>query len=327
MKQLQDFQKYFTEALAAESNAIANREPKNLYDPVIYTLGMGGKRLRPVLVLMAYALYKNKYADALPAAFAIEIFHNFTLLHDDIMDNADLRRNQNTVHIKYNENAAILSGDAMSILSYEYINQCKQGDFRAIIELFTQTALAICEGQQYDMDFETRNDVTVDEYLQMIGYKTAVLIAASLKLGGLIANAPKDDLENLYQFGFNLGIAFQLQDDYLDSFGDVKTFGKKIGGDIISNKKTYLMITALELAKDGIAKELNSWINKTEFNEKDKINAVLSIYNQLNLKQKSQQKMTSFYNKAIENWEQLSVANETKLELRLLADKLMKRDS
>ncbi len=327
MNQLQDFQKYFSEVLANESKAISTRVPKNLYDPVVYTLGMGGKRLRPVLVLMAYSLYKNNYADALPAAFAIEVFHNFTLLHDDIMDNANLRRNKNTVHIEYSENAAILSGDAMSILSYEYINQCKKGDFREIVATFTKTALEICEGQQYDMDFETRNDVSVDEYIQMIGYKTAVLIASSLKLGGLIAEAPQKDLDNLYQFGFNLGIAFQLQDDYLDSFGDVKTFGKEIGGDIISNKKTYLMITALELAEGKIAEDLKNWISLKDFNEKDKIKAVLSIYNQLNLKQKSQHKMTEYYNRAIECWKQLSVNDKTKLELRLLAERLMKREN
>lgn len=327
MKQVQDFQKYFSEALAKERNIISVRTPKNLYDPVIYTLGMGGKRIRPVLVLMAYSLYKEKYADALPAAFAIEVFHNFTLLHDDIMDKASLRRNKNTVHIEYSENAAILSGDAMSILSYEYINQCKKGNFREIVATFTKTALEICEGQQYDMNFETRNDVSVKEYIQMIGYKTAVLIASSLKLGGIIAEAPQKDIDNLYQFGFNLGIAFQLQDDYLDSFGDVETFGKEIGGDILSNKKTFLMITALELAEGKIAEELNNWIALKEFNEKDKIKAVLSIYNQLNLKQKSQQKMTEYYNNAIECWQHLSVNDKTKQELRLLAERLMKRES
>lgn len=323
-EQLYDF---FSVQLEQERDSISARKPENLYQPVVFTLDMGGKRLRPVLLLMAHELFSNEIENALPVAFAIEMFHNFTLLHDDIMDGAHLRRNHPTIHVKYSNNIAILSGDAMSILSYEYINQCKSPNYREIFELFTQTALKICEGQQYDMDFETRDDVSVDEYLYMIGLKTAILIAASLKLGALIANAPESDACYLYDFGYNLGMAFQIQDDLLDTFGTTSDFGKRIGGDIISNKKTFLMLKALELAKSRQLEELKHLTSSTNFDAEKKIKKVKSIFNELQIDSVAKAKMEEYYQLALQALNDVNISNDRKHELLHIASRMMKRTS
>lgn len=315
----------FESKLEKEIETTGHRQPKYLYEPVAYTLKAGGKRIRPVLLLMAHELYNNQLEKAIPAAIAIEMFHNFTLLHDDIMDNASLRRNNETVHIKYSYNTAILSGDAMSILSYEYLNRVDSKNFREIFSIFTNTALKICEGQQFDMDFENQSTVTVDNYLDMIGMKTAVLIAASLKIGALTANAPLPEADLLYEFGYNLGMAFQLRDDYLDTFGNTHTFGKKIGGDIVSNKKTYLMLKALELANNDLSTKLRALMENTAISADIKIEQVISIYEQLDVAKLTIDKMEEYYQKALLCWENLNVSNNQKQELLLLANTMMNR--
>lgn len=315
----------FESKLEKEIETTGHRQPKYLYEPVAYALKAGGKRIRPVLLLMAHELYSNQLEKAIPAAIAIEMFHNFTLLHDDIMDNASLRRNNETVHIKYSYNTAILSGDAMSILSYEYLNRVDSKNFREIFSIFTNTALKICEGQQFDMDFENQSTVTVDNYLDMIGMKTAVLIAASLKIGALTANASLSEADLLYEFGYNLGMAFQLRDDYLDTFGNTHTFGKKIGGDIVSNKKTYLMLKALELANNDLSTKLRALMENTAISADIKIEQVISIYEQLDVAKLTIDKMEEYYQKALLCWENLNVSNNQKQELLLLANTMMNR--
>ena len=266
-------------------------EPKNLYEPIAYTLSMGGKRIRPVLCLMAVQLFNGDINEAIYPSLGLEVFHNFTLLHDEIMDNADVRRNNPTVHKKWNENAAILSGDAMLVKAYQFVSKCNSDKLPEVFNLFNELALGVCEGQQYDIDFEERMDVTVDEYLEMIRLKTAILLAGSLKTGAIIANASKKEAELIYQYGLNIGLAFQLQDDYLDSFGDQDTFGKKIGGDIVANKKTFLLLTALGTAKVEQAQKLNNWITKSDFNQDEKIAAVKDIYQELEVDKASQKRM------------------------------------
>lgn len=318
--------KLFTQELNLEIEKLRRREPRYLYEPVIYTLNMGGKRIRPVLVLLAYSLYSDECCKAIPAAVAIEMFHNFTLLHDDIMDNATLRRNNKTVHVHYSTNAAILSGDAMSILSYEYITRIESPNYREIMLLYTQTALEICEGQQYDMEFESRDLVSEEEYLRMIGLKTAVLLAASLKIGALLADAPADDAQSLYDFGYNLGMAFQLQDDYLDSFGDQATFGKNIGGDILSNKKTFLAVKAFETAVAEQLDKLRFWYSATDFNPDEKIRAVQDLFRLLNIHQSTRLKMEYFYGEALRHLNKIELPSERKQELLILARRLMNRE-
>ncbi len=319
-------QQLFSDSLQNEISNIQKMQPHYLYQPVEYTLQNGGKRIRPVLLLMAYQLFSDTFEHAMQAAFAVEIFHNFTLLHDDIMDNSLMRRNKQTVHVKYSNNAAILSGDAMSILSYKYLNQCKSDNYKQILEVFTDTALQICEGQQYDMDFEQSNNVAVDEYLKMIGLKTAVLLAASTKIGALAANAPESDSDLLYNFGYNLGMAFQLQDDYLDSFGDVQTFGKNIGGDIVANKKTFLLLKAFELADQNTAKQLQHVLDNQTDRAK-KIEQVIAIYEQLQIQSEVYAQMNTYYNLAIKNLENVRVETAKKTELISIAKKMMKRVS
>ncbi|MBN2263672.1 MAG: polyprenyl synthetase family protein [Prolixibacteraceae bacterium] len=327
MRNYTEITQLFETALQHEIEKIKQLQPSNLYSPVIYTLNMGGKRIRPALLTMAYEMFDDQIEKAFPAAMAIEMFHNFTLLHDDMMDGATMRRNKETIHIKYSNNTAILSGDAMSIISYDYINRCDTQHFREIIEIFTNTALKICEGQQYDMDFETRNDVTVDEYLNMIGLKTAILLAASLKIGALLANAPKTDAQLLYEFGFNLGMAFQLQDDYLDTYGDSKTFGKKIGGDIVSNKKTFLMLKTLEQAQGDQLNELIQLISEKTNNLQQKIERVKAIYNHVDVVSYSKEIMESYYNKAIAYFDRVNIEHNKKSELLHVAQKMMKRNN
>ncbi|TLX77133.1 polyprenyl synthetase family protein [Labilibacter sediminis] len=302
-------------------------EPKNLYEPIAYTLNMGGKRIRPVLCLMGAQLFNGNIDEAIYPALGLEVFHNFTLLHDDIMDNADVRRNMPTVHKKWNENAAILSGDAMFVKAYQLISKCNNNKLPEVFNLFNELALGVCEGQQYDMDFEDRMDVTVDEYLEMIRLKTAILLAGSLKTGAIIANASKEEAELIYQFGLNIGLAFQLQDDFLDSFGEKDTFGKKIGGDIVANKKTFLLLTAIGKAKNEEAQELNSWITKKEFTQDEKIAAVKTIYQKLGVDKASQKKMDEYYNLAINSLNQINGNQDVKQELINFASKLMQRIS
>lgn len=327
MHSFEQLYQQFSTKLEEEISLISAREPRNLYEPVIYTLNMGGKRIRPVLLLMAYELFGNNLDDALPAAFAIELFHNFTLLHDDIMDGAYLRRNNETIHIKYSNNTAILSGDAMSILSYEYINKCNSSNYREVFNQFTHTALKICEGQQFDMDYETRNNVSVAEFLNMIGLKTAILIATSLKIGALIARAPKRDAQALFDFGFNLGMAFQLQDDYLDTFGATVSFGKNIGGDIVANKKTFMMLKALELAKGNQLSELQSLISSSNCDKQDKIKKVRNIYINLGVVELTKSKMEEYFQNSILFWEQINVDEQKKKRLLDIAKRIMMRKS
>ena len=258
--------------------------PAELFDPIKYTLSTGGKRLRPALVLMSCELFSGKIDKAIMPALGIEMFHNFTLLHDDIMDKSLIRRNKPTVHKKWNENIAILSGDVMSILSYKYITKCNEEILPSVIDLFNQTAIMVCKGQQYDMNFEALQVVTVDEYLNMIKLKTSVLIAASNKLGALIGGANQADTDHMYNFGKNLGMAFQIQDDMLDVYGDLKNFGKKLCGDIIANKKTFLLVKALEIASSEQKNRIYNQLKKKDFDPDEKINAILSVYNELNIK-------------------------------------------
>ncbi|MGL4332299.1 MAG: polyprenyl synthetase family protein [Bacteroidales bacterium] len=301
--------------------------PKDLYDPIAYILDLGGKRIRPVLVLMASDIFSENSLSSMPAALAVEIFHNFTLLHDDVMDHADIRRGKPTVHKKWNGNAAILSGDAMLILAYQYLAKVDPDKLSVLLPVFSQTAIEVCEGQQYDMDFETRDDVTVDEYMEMIRLKTAVLLGCALKMGALHSGASISDADLLYRFGESIGLAFQLKDDLLDVYGDVAKFGKNIGGDITSNKKTFLLISALQNAKDEMKDELISWISETEFDREEKVVAVRSIYDSLNLKRISEEKMKYYYNMAIDALDQMSVSTERTANLRELAYQLMFRES
>jgi len=322
-----ELQKSFSMNLAQEIERIGNSDPKNLYNPIRYSIEMGGKRIRPILLLMAYGTFRQDIEKALPAAVAVEIFHNFTLLHDDIMDDADLRRNRETVHVRYSNNAAILSGDAMSILSYKYILQSDTSKLKELLQVFTDTALKVCEGQQLDMDFETINQVSIDEYIQMIGLKTAILLANSLKIGAILAEAPPEDIDLLFQFGYNLGLAFQLQDDYLDTFGDTDTFGKNIGGDIVSNKKTFLLSKALEVAKGATELNLKHWISAEVYDREEKIERVRAIFVELGIDQFTKSKIEEYYIKVENCWDQIDVKSENKLELLNVAKLLMNRKS
>ncbi|WP_159517603.1 polyprenyl synthetase family protein [Sunxiuqinia indica] len=323
---IKELQQLVGNQIAAEAEKIGKTNPVNLYQPIDYTLNMGGKRLRPVMLLLACDLFSGDVQNALPAAIAVEVFHNFTLLHDDIMDHAEIRRNRPAVHKKYSENVAILSGDAMSIKAYQYLLTVDHPNIQEVTRLFSKTAIEVCEGQQYDMDFETRLDVSIDEYLEMIRLKTAVLIAGSFKMGALLGNASQEDAERLYQFGINLGLAFQLQDDLLDVFADQNKFGKKIGGDIIANKKTFLLLQALASANREQKAELQDWIDRKEFNPEEKINAVKNIYIDLKLQHISQQKSNELYQKAMEEIDAINVHSDRKQAIIKLAQMIMKRE-
>ena len=299
--------------------------PESLYDPIYYSLNVGGKRIRPLLCLMATELFDGDYYDAINAAFGIEIFHNFTLLHDDMMDKAEMRRGKPVVHVKWTENIALLSGDAMSVIAYKYI--CKSPrNLKKIIDVFSDTALKICEGQQYDMEFETTISVSEKQYLKMINLKTAVLLAASLKIGAIAANAKSSECKKIYDFGEDLGMAFQLQDDLLDVYGNQDVFGKRIGGDIVANKKTYLLIKALAIANHNQRKGLNAWLSKTDFNPIEKINAVKSIYNEIGIKQHSQKLMNYYFNRAFMNFDSINVDSIKKRFLIDYAKSMMQRN-
>lgn len=301
--------------------------PKSLFAPIEYTLALGGKRIRPALMLMAYNLYKEDVEQALNTALGVEIFHNFTLLHDDLMDKADMRRNKPTVHKVWNANTAILSGDAMLIAAYQWIGQTKAHYLKPILELFTQTAMEICEGQQYDMEFEGRQDVSVDEYMEMIRLKTAVLLACALKMGAILADAPESDAEHLYQFGIEIGLAFQLQDDLLDVYGNASTFGKNIGGDILCDKKTYLLINAFRGANERQQAVLSQWIGAKDVNPYEKIIAVKAIYDELNLRELCEQKMREYFEAGMAHLDALAIPTERLSILKGVCAKLMNRES
>jgi len=299
-------------------------EPKGLYEPIRYVLSMGGKRIRPVLMMMAYELWKDDSDAILPQAVALETYHNFTLLHDDVMDNADVRRGHPTVHKKWNENTAILSGDNMLVLAFKWM-QCS---YPEVLSTFTQTAIEINHGQQYDVDFENRDDVTEEEYLEMIRLKTSVLLACAVKIGALLAEAPTQDVENLYKFGEAIGLAFQLQDDYLDVYGDPMVFGKEIGGDIASNKKTYMLIKAFQKAEGKDREELIKWIATpvSQKNRGQKVAAVTAIYNKLGIGNIAKEKMEDYYKQALQALDKVNVPDEKKAPLYDIAARMMKRE-
>ncbi|TLP71203.1 polyprenyl synthetase family protein [Maribacter sp. ACAM166] len=301
------------------------KEPKNLYEPITYILGLGGKRLRPVLVLLTTEIFNTDYTKALDAALAIEVFHNFSLVHDDIMDDAPVRRGEITVHEKWDINTGILSGDAMLIMAYQLFENYEPPIFRELAKLFSKTALEVCEGQQYDVDFETRDDVMLSEYLKMIEYKTAVLVAAALKMGAIVAGASETSQEHMYAFGLNLGIAFQLQDDYLDVFGDPETFGKQVGGDIIENKKTYLYLKAINSESEMMTKELEHLYSIQPKETETKVNAVRSIFKKTKADVATQTAIADYTAKAFEVLEEIEIEQNKKNILRKFGENLMNR--
>ena len=307
------------------SNLPYHRRPESLYEPIKYVLSMGGKRIRPTLMLLAYNMFREDPERILMQAVALETYHNYTLLHDDLMEHADLRRGHETVHKRWNDNQAILSGDSMLVLAYERMAQCPADKLGEVLSLFTQTALEIGEGQQYDIDFETRNDVSEDEYIEMIRLKTSVLLACALKIGAVLAGASKADADNLYKFGEQIGLAFQLQDDYLDVYGDPKIFGKAVGGDIVSNKKTYMLINAFNRANSSQRAELQRLINTESFDRDKKVAAVTALYNEMSIDKMAKNKMDFFYEQSQRYLDRVSVQEEYKCELRAYAERMMKR--
>lgn len=303
-----------------------NRQPASLYEPVKYVLSIGGKRMRPVLMLLAYNLFKENPQSILNQACALETYHNYTLLHDDLMDNADLRRGHETVHKRWDANTAILSGDSMLVLAFQQMAQCPEDKLKAVLDLFTETALEIGEGQQYDMDFEHRMDVREDEYIEMIRLKTSVLLACALKMGALLANASAEDADLLYKFGEQIGLAFQLQDDFLDVYGDTKVFGKAIGGDIVSNKKTFMLINAFLRANEQQRAELHRWVEATEFDEQEKIAAVTRLYNEIGIDKLAQERIDHYFKQGLACLEAVKIDAERKANLTAYVYKLMKRN-
>lgn len=305
---------------------VQEKEPESLYNPINYILLLGGKRLRPVLTLMAAEIFECDYAKALNAALSIEVFHNFSLVHDDIMDDAPLRRGQETVHEKWDVNTGILSGDAMLIMAYQLFENYEAATFQALAKLFSKTALQVCEGQQYDVDFENRDDVSIPEYLKMIEYKTAVLVGAAMEMGAIVANASQEDKINIYEFGKNLGIAFQLQDDYLDAFGNPETFGKQVGGDIIENKKTYLYLKALEFSSDDDKQQLLHLYSLKPSDQTHKIQTIKDIFDTSGSTLATKQIIEEYTNRAFLILEKLQISEEKKVELKTFGEQLMNRN-
>ena len=302
------------------------RKPYSLYEPIQYVLSLGGKRIRPALMLLSYQLYKDQPEDILMPAVALETYHNYTLLHDDLMDNADLRRGHATVHKRWDANTAILSGDSMLVLAYERMAQVPADKLASVLQLFTTTALEIGEGQQYDMEFEHRNDVTEDEYTEMIRLKTSVLLACAMKMGAILAGASDADAENLYKYGEQIGLAFQLQDDLLDVYGDSAVFGKAIGGDITSNKKTYMLINAFLRADDRQREELHRWIDATDFDRQEKVKAVTELYNQIGIRQLCEEKINYYFEQAKQYLAYIDVPAERKQPLIDFTNEMMHRN-
>ncbi len=322
MQNIEVYQKLFVQYL---ENFTKDREPKNLYNPVNYILKLGGKRLRPVLTLVSAELFGTTANRALDAALSIEVFHNFSLIHDDIMDAAPLRRGKPTVHEKWNINTGILSGDAMLILAYQLFENYKSNTFQALAKLFSKTALEVCEGQQYDIDFETRDDVTIPEYLKMIEYKTAVLVGTAMKMGAIVAEASEEDQDAVYNFGRYLGIAFQLQDDYLDAFGNPKAFGKQVGGDILENKKTYLYLKTLELGSKNQQTLLVKTTHNNAISDAKKISAIKTLFTNSGAANATQDAVKSYTSKAFLVLETLQISKEKKQLLQLFGQQLMNR--
>ena len=311
----------------ALDNLVYDRQPASLYDPIRYVLSIGGKRVRPVLMLLTYNLYKDDPLSIMSQAIGLETYHNFTLLHDDLMDNADMRRGHETVHKKWDANRAILSGDTMLLQAFERVEECDPTKLPDVFKVFIQTTLEIGEGQQLDVEFETRNDVTEDEYIEMIRLKTSVLLACACKVGAIMAGASADDTANLYKFGEKLGLAFQLQDDLLDVYGDPAVFGKNIGGDITSNKKTYMLINAFNRATPAQREELTKWVNAKEFDRNEKVAAVTKLYNEIGIRKLCEQKMEQYYQESLVYLAKVNVSEERKAELKAYAADMMKRQS
>lgn len=301
------------------------REPKNLYEPIDYILQLGGKRMRPILTLMAADIFSGEFKKALPAALAVEVFHNFTLVHDDIMDDAPLRRGKETVHEKWDTSTGILSGDAMLILAYQYFENYDPEVFQKLAKLFSKTALEVCDGQQLDVDFETRKNVRIDEYMNMIRLKTSVLVAAALKMGAIVANTNDENADLIYDFGLNLGLAFQLQDDYLDTFGDPDTFGKQVGGDIIENKKTFLYLKALEVADKETAKKLKYFYKRKRKDNTIKVTEVTRIFQIFDIPLLISEEIKSYTQKAFDTLDKMSISQENKDKLKNFGTWLMNR--
>lgn len=325
MQKIQEYIALINKELA--SIDYTKKEPKELYLPIKYALELGGKRLRPAMLLLATDLFNGKTEDAVNAALAIEIFHNFTLLHDDIMDNAPLRRGNPTVFKKWNTNIAILSGDVMFVDAIQFLAKSNPKYLSEILNLFNSTAIEVCEGQQLDMNFETKEAVSIDDYLKMIELKTAVLLATSLKIGAVLADANKEDANHIYEFGKNLGIAFQLMDDILDLYGNPEKFGKQIGGDVIANKKTYLLLKAKELAKDNLKKELNFCLTSAVLDKVSKVKRVTKIFDTLKIKQRAEDEMNLFYNTAIAHLDSVNAPQEKKKLFEDFAQTLMNREN
>ena len=323
---------YKSEELLKKVNAALDglaydRKPFTLYEPIKYVLSLGGKRVRPVLMLLAYNLYKDNPESIMTQAIGLETYHNFTLLHDDLMDNADMRRGHETVHKKWDDNQAILSGDTMLLQAFERIEACEVSKVKDVFHTFLITTYEIGEGQQLDVEFETRNDAREEEYIEMIRLKTSVLLACAVKIGAILAGASKDDQDNLYKFGEQIGLAFQLQDDLLDVYGDPKVFGKNIGGDITSNKKTYMLINAYNRANDAQRKELEKWIFAKEFDRNEKVKAVTKLYDEIGIRQLCEQKMEECYQLALKYLAKVNVPEERKAELKAYAAEMMTRQS
>ena len=311
----------------ALDNLVYDRQPASLYDPIKYVLSIGGKRVRPVLTMLAYNLYKDDPLSIMSQALGLETYHNFTLLHDDLMDHADMRRGHETVHKKWDANRAILSGDTMLLQAFERVEDCDPAKLPAVFKVFIQTTLEIGEGQQLDVEFEQRNDVTEDEYIEMIRLKTSVLLACACKVGAIMADAPAEDIENMYKFGEKLGLAFQLQDDLLDVYGDPAVFGKNIGGDITSNKKTYMLINAFNRATPVQRDELTKWVEAKEFDRNEKVAAVTNLYNEIGIRQLCEQKIEQYYQESLVYLDKVSVSDERKAEIKAYAAEMMKRQS
>lgn len=323
MHSIEELRELFTAYLNQES---FQQEPKNLYEPNNYFLQIGGKRLRPVLLLLATELFNGKIENALPASLAIEYFHNFTLIHDDVMDNAPVRRGFKTIHEKYNLNTAILSGDVLMIKACEYLSKVEAIYFKTVFDVYTKTAIEVCEGQQYDIDFETKDTVTHDEYIEMIRLKTSVLLAASMKIGAILGGAGETDAALLYTYAENLGIAFQIQDDILDCYGDEALVGKQPGGDIIQNKKTLLLIEAIKRSSIKNDGRLQEWISKKEFNNTEKVIDFLSIFNDYDIKSFALQQRDAYVQKSVHALESISLDEPKKAVLKSLVDYLVLRD-
>lgn len=323
---MQNIEKYRQDFLGYLNAFTFNDEPKGLYDPIQYILKLGGKRMRPVLTLMAADAFNIDYKKALPAALCVEVFHNFSLVHDDIMDNSPLRRGEPTVHQKWDVNTGILSGDAMLILSYDLFNDYDAATFKALTQLLSKTALEVCEGQQYDVDFEIRNDVTIPEYLKMIEYKTAVLVGCAMQMGAIVANQSEENQKAIYDFGRYLGLAFQLQDDYLDAFGNPETFGKQVGGDIIENKKTFLYLKALELSNDDDKEHLINLFSIELDDNTEKINTVKDIFVSSGSAAQTKQLIQDYTKKAFTVLDDLSIADDKKQALQQFGNYLMTRN-